>query len=400
MIEIDNISLENEMDIVVAQQHMMRAAKLLQLTLSTQIAISTSVAEISRVVIDRTDTGSLLIGMDRREGKYFFTGVFQFDAEAAIGSTDEKLRYARLLVPEFRLEKKKDIHTITVQIGIPRNSKVNHELIQSTVEDFRSAVPATPYEKLKMRNSLLVEKKTEQEMLLKHTRQLDEKKNDFISTASHELKTPLTTLIAFTQMGLAEAKKNEAPNIIPYLEKINTQAYKLNTLIQQLLNISKIESGQLDLQRQGIEWNNYLNNLQSILSLLVPQHHLIIEQCTEPVHVNIDELRIEQVLTNIVGNAAKYSPAQSSIIVKCTSDNNRLKIQVKDEGAGIDENYLKDVFAKYFREPDKVISYSGFGMGLFISASIIQAHNGRIWVENNEDRGCSFFFTLPVGHQS
>jgi K+-sensing histidine kinase KdpD len=397
MTEISRISLENEMDIVVAHKRMVGIAQFFSLLLSTQTTIATAVAEISRVVIDKTDNGWLSIGMEKTgNNKFSLTAQVSFPPNTEIQLSEEGLRNAQLLVPEFRLEKGTEIYTIIISIGIPRSLKISQGRVLEAVGFFRTTQPATPYERLKLRNSFLSQQALEQEAELKHSRLLDEKKNEFISVASHELKTPLTSLSAFTKLALLAATAESPEKVQLYLQKIDSQTHKLHLLIQQLLDITRIESGKLDYNMQIREWNAYMKELVQVLEHMVPTHPLSWEPCPPEVMVNMDGLRIEQVLTNLVNNAAKYSDAEAPIRIECTADVDALTVCVRDNGIGISKQNLTRIFDKYFRDETVADKYSGFGMGLYITSGIVREHRGTIWAENNEQSGSSFYFTLPV----
>ncbi len=397
MTEISRISLENEMDIVVAHKRMLGVGQFFSLLLSTQTTIATAVAEISRVVIDRTDSGWLSIGMEKTgAGKFSLSARISFPPDTEIRLSDDGLKYAQLLVPEFRLDKGAEVSSIVVSIGIPRSLKISQTRVNEAVEFFRTSQPATPYERLKLRNSFLNQQALEQEAELKHSRLLDEKKNEFISVASHELKTPLTSLSAFTKLALNVAVTESSERVQRYLEKIDHQTHKLHLLIQQLLDITRIESGKLDYNLQRREWNEYMKELFQVLEHMVPTHPISWQPCASDVMVTMDGLRIEQVLTNLVNNAAKYSAAEAPIIIECTANGDALTVCVRDIGIGISKQNLTRIFEKYFRDEIVADKYSGFGMGLYITSGIVREHHGTIWAENNEDAGSSFYFTLPI----
>jgi signal transduction histidine kinase len=397
MTEISRISLENEMDIVVAHKRMVSVAQFFSLLLSTQATVATAVAEISRVVIDRTDNGWLSIGIDKTGiSKFSLTARISFPPDVDIHPADEGLKYAQLLVPEFSLEKGTEVSSIVVSMGIPRSLKVTQARVLEAVDFFRVTQPSTPYERLKLRNSFLSQQALEREAELKHSRLLDEKKNEFISVASHELKTPLTSLNAFTKLALHAAATESSEKVQRYLEKIDHQTHKLHLLIQQLLDISRIESGKMDYNMQQRDWNSYMRDLFQVLEHMVPSHPITWQPCTAEVMVTIDTLRIEQVLTNLVNNAAKYSAAEAPIFIDCAANHDDLTICVRDNGIGISQENLTRIFDKYFRDEVVIDKYSGFGMGLYITSGIIREHHGTIWAENNKDTGSSFYFTLPI----
>lgn len=396
MTEITQVSLENEMDIVVAHKRMISVAQFFFLTLSTQATIATATAEISRVVIDKTDSGWLSIGIEKTNGKFSLIGRVNFPPDIDIRPTEEGLKYAQLLVPEFSFDRSKEAATICISIGIPRSLKITPAKVAEAAEFFRTIQPTTPYEKLKIRNLLLNQQAVEKEEELKHSRLLDEKKNEFISVASHELKTPLTSIMAFTKLALRDGSLDASGNVHHYLEKIDHQVNKLHVLIVQLLDISKIESGKLDYNLQELDWNTYMTGMMPILEHLVPSHRLSWLPCPEEVMVTIDILRIEQVLTNLVSNAAKYSDPDTNIDINCSSNADDLTICVRDQGIGISKHNMYRIFDKYFREENVTDKYSGFGMGLYITSGIVREHKGAIWAEKNEEAGSSFYFTLPV----
>lgn len=394
--EISRISLENEMDIVVAHKRMLGVAQFFSLLLSTQTTLATSVAEVSRAIIEKTDDGWLSIGMDDTGGKLTLSGTISFPPDTDIRPSDEGLRYAQLLVPDFRFDRGREISSIYLGIGIPRSLKVSRARIDEAAEYFQTVRPSSPYERLKLRNSMLNQQALEKEAELRHSRLLDQKKNDFISIASHELKTPLTSLIAFTRLALNTDASESSSRVRRYLEKIDNQTQKLHQLIQQLLDISRIESGKLDYNMQNREWNAYMDEMMLILEQMVPSHRLSWQPCENPVMVNMDVLRIEQVLTNLVNNAAKYSDADTPIAIFCSSDDEALTVCVRDQGIGVSRENLTRIFEKYFRDDMVANKYSGFGMGLYITSGIVREHRGTIWAENNEKAGSSFYFTLPV----
>jgi signal transduction histidine kinase len=396
MTEISRIALENEMDIVVAYKRMLGVAQFFSLLLSTQASIATAIAEITRVVIDKTDSGWLTISVDDTGGKFSLAGSISFPPDVGIRASDEGLKYAQVLVPEFRFEKGDQVSSITVCIGIPRSLKVSRSRVAEAVDFFQNVRPATPYERLKLRNSFLNQQAVEIEAELRHSRLLDEKKNEFISVASHELKTPLTSIMAFTKLALGAAATESPEKTHRYLEKIDHQVHKLHTLIQQLLDISKIESGKLDYHMQDLEWNDYMKEMMQILENMVPTHRIDWQPCNTEVTVRMDALRIEQVLTNLVNNAAKYSDPGTPIDIRCSADREALTVCVRDQGIGISKQNIDRIFEKYFREEAVTNKYNGFGMGLYISASIVREHNGTIWAEKNEEAGSSFYFTLPL----
>src|SRR6185437_6188439 len=167
--EISRISLENEMDIVVAHKRMLGVAQYFSLLLSTQATIATAVAEVTRAVIERTDDGWLTIGIDDEGGRFTLVAIISFSPETDIRASDEGLRYAQMLVPDFRIDREKEVASIYLGIGIPRSLKVSKARIGEATEYFQGIQPTTPYERLKLRNSFLNQQALEREAELRHS---------------------------------------------------------------------------------------------------------------------------------------------------------------------------------------------------------------------------------------
>jgi len=373
MTEITRVSLKNEMDIVIAHQRMISVARFFSLPVSIQSTIASSIAEVSRIVVDKTDRGLLCIGVEKGNGRFLLIGHISFPPNTDIGLSEEGLQYAQLLVPEFHFDNDARTASIIVGIWIPRSLKLNNARIEEAAEFFSTIQPIT-----------------------RQSRLLDEKKNEFISVASHELRTPLTSIMAFTQLALDAGETEASTKVLHYLEIIDHQVHKLHILIQQLLDISRIDSGKMDYHTEEKGWNGYMKEMVPTLTHMVPSHRLSWLPCPAEVLVCIDVLRIEQVLINLVNNAAKYSHPDTNIDISCSSDSQSLTICVRDEGIGISKNNVSRIFDKYFREESVADKYSGFGMGLYIASAIIREHNGAIWAEKNQKAGSSFYFSLPI----
>jgi len=375
MTEITRVLLENEMGVAAAQRRMRSVAQLFHLTHSSQTVIATAVAEVSRVVVERTGLGWLSIAVEKVDRGFLLTGSVGYPAGVDLLLSEERLKHVRSLVPQFHFEHGGDVTAIRISAGIPRSVRVTGARIAEAVQLFRDLETEGA-----QRAGLL----------------LDEKKSEFLSVASHELKTPLTSIMAFTRLALDADTMGVSDTILQYLEKIDLQTRKLHMLIEQLLDISRIELGKLDYDMQEREWNGYLTELIPTLMLLVPAHHLFWTPCPGATMIRMDGLRMEQVLTNLVSNAARYSDPGTRIDISCSADSDGLTVCVRDEGIGISDQNVALLFDKYFREETVADKYSGFGIGLFIAADIVRGHKGSIRAEKNEQKGSSFYFTLPV----
>ena len=395
MIELVVISLENEMDLVLAHKRTMKVAEKLGLTIATQTTFSTAVSEIARTVIEHTDNGNLFIGLEQAKQRYGLKAVFTFESEVRFTNADEGYYYAQKLVPEFDMRESGGVTVIEMKIGLPRSlhlDKIKTGLLQ---EYFSKAEPLNAYEEIKKRNVSLNRIAEEQEEELRQSRIIDEKKTEFMSIASHEIKTPITIIKAYSQMAIG--RKNEcSEQVTGILDKIDFQSTKLLKLVQQLLDVSKIENGNLVYAMEPVDFNPFVSAMVTLMKSIIPNHELTLDLTGEGT-VKLDTLRMEQVFSNLLGNAAKYSNKNTMISIRTERcDDNHFKVTISDKGIGMSAESIKSIFNKFYRADDVLRTHSGLGMGLFISSKIITDHGGRIWVESQSGAGSSFSFKLPL----
>ena len=227
-------------------------------------------------------------------------------------------------------------------------------------------------------------------MMLK-VKESQQRKDEFIGIASHELKTPLTSIKGYLEL-LKNITEKQPDKL--YVEKVFNNVTKLELLIRDLLDVSKIQSGQLDLYITEFNIQSLINETVAAIQLVNSNHEIIIEDRLTHESVSADRNKIEQVLTNILSNAIKYSPGEKKVIVRCKKTGTDILVQVRDFGIGISKEEHTNIFERFYRAKDMTPRISGFGLGLYISREIILRHNGRIWAEG-EDQGTSFYFTLP-----
>ncbi|MCC8425565.1 sensor histidine kinase [Mucilaginibacter sp. UR6-11] len=395
MIKVVSISLENEMDLVLAHKRSMKVAEQLGLTVATQTTFATAVSEIARTVIEHTDDGLLDIGLEQNKTRYSLMATVTFDKEIRFTNADAGFYYAQKLVPEFELSETGEDNKITMKLGLPRSLKLDPLKINILKKDFGDEQPINAYEEIKQRNATLHRIASEKDEALRQSKLVDEKKTEFISIASHELKTPITVLKAYTQMAKA-TKEPVTDHLRELLAKIDVQSNKLLSLVQQLLDISKIENGNLQYNMQVVSLNDFLNRQVTVMRHILP-HHEFITSFSPDVNVTIDELRVEQVLANLLGNAGKYSDRNTSITITTSlAVQGMVTIGITDQGRGMTAETTASVFEKFYRAKDVLKSHTGFGMGLYITSKIITDHRGKIWVESTEGNGSTFYFTVPL----
>jgi K+-sensing histidine kinase KdpD len=236
----------------------------------------------------------------------------------------------------------------------------------------------------------------QKELELVRTQVEDQRNKEFLTIASHELKTPLTSLKAYLQIALRGFEKNSKDQSISFIKKAEEFSDKLGKLIFNLLDISKIQAGKLTIEKQPVNISNMLREIVQSSQVLYPSHTLYLN-LTEDFIIDIDPVRIEQVFVNLINNAVKYSPNANNVNLRAEKNNNLLYITVHDSGIGIDSSNQHKVFDKFYRiEELSKNDTQGLGIGLYISAEIVKQHNGNIWVENHEEGGAIFFVTLPL----
>jgi PAS domain S-box-containing protein len=222
---------------------------------------------------------------------------------------------------------------------------------------------------------------------------LQEQKDDFISIASHELKTPVTSLKASLQI-MERMKDNPSNAAFPkFIEQANRSVEKISDLIEDLLNASKANESQLHIHKKAFVVYEMLNGCCN--HVRQAGKHELIFQGDAALKVTADEHRIDQVVVNFVNNAVKYAPGATNIYLIAENLADRVKISVRDEGPGIAPDKIPHLFSKYYRAEYTGIQYSGLGLGLYISAEIVRRHGGEIGVDSEPGKGSTFWFTLP-----
>ena len=227
-------------------------------------------------------------------------------------------------------------------------------------------------------------------------KELEKQKDEFLAIASHELKTPVTSLKAYGQVLQMVFEQKGDSSSVASLQKMDSQINKLTSLISALLDVTKIQSGKLIMQEEEYDFNELLNEIIDELQFTTRQH-TIIKKLDESKKVYGDKERIGQVLTNLIANAIKYSPGSDKIIVTTELRNESIMFCVQDFGVGIAKDKQPKVFEQFFRVSDeKENTFPGLGLGLYISSDIIKRQNGKIWLESSEENGSTFCFTIPV----
>lgn len=230
-------------------------------------------------------------------------------------------------------------------------------------------------------------------------KELDNLKSEFVATASHELRTPLTGMAMSLNL-LAETTEDKlSESETELLDTAVEDVERLRSLVNDLLDLSKIESGKIDLDFIEVEVNFLLDKAVSALNIQAEQKEvtLVKRSLSQEIETKVDANKIIWVLTNLIANALRYSDLGGEIEIGATSRNNWVEIYVSDKGAGIPLEYQNKIFDKFVQvETEKDVG--GSGLGLAICKEMVQAHGGRIWVNSTVGEGSTFTFTVPTSH--
>lgn len=221
-------------------------------------------------------------------------------------------------------------------------------------------------------------------------------KDEFISIASHELKTPLTTIKGFFQ--LIKRDVSEHTSLGSFVVKAERQLERLSRLIEDLLDVSKINAGKMVYNKDHFNFSALLADTVESIQHTTTTHQIQLNSGCDIQYYG-DQLRIEQVLINLLNNAIKYSPGSQEIVVSCEVDNNNLVVSVEDLGVGIAEEHLKSLFNRFYRVDNSSARFQGLGLGLFIANEIVKRHGGSFWIESVPGMGSTFSFLLPLNGQ-
>ncbi len=235
----------------------------------------------------------------------------------------------------------------------------------------------------------------EKARLYEEIKTLNYQKDEFISFASHELKTPLTTI-----KGYLELAGQSPDKVNVFLPKINKQADRLTAIIADLLDVSRIHAGTLARISEPVNINNLIRESVETARAAWPNHHFNAEMPDRELRLFVDGQKLGQVFLNLLTNAAKFSAEGTEIIIESVELGDMLRISVTDKGIGIEAEELDRIFGRFYRVGEKGPRTDGLGLGLYISREIVEAHQGRIWAESQVGKGSIFTLEIPLKHQA
>jgi len=231
-------------------------------------------------------------------------------------------------------------------------------------------------------------------------KELDRMKSSFVSSVSHELRTPLVAIDKSVSLILSKSTGPISETQEQFLQIAKRNLKRLSRLINDLLDLSKLEAGRMQLERKSSSIKDIINESMDTFNTWAQTKSVTIEEKIENnlPPINIDPSRIIQVLTNLIGNAIKFTPKGGAIVIKASNDDSyAVKISVADTGTGIGKEDLDKIFDKFYQTGERgTTDISGTGLGLSICKEIVELHGGKIWVESEKGYGAKFIFTLPI----
>ncbi|WP_231460171.1 PAS domain-containing sensor histidine kinase [Pedobacter sp. Leaf132] len=225
-------------------------------------------------------------------------------------------------------------------------------------------------------------------------KEIERRKDDFLSIASHELKTPLTTIKGYIQVLERIIPKDASEKFVNTFSKVSLYVERLNTLISELLDVSKIQTGNIELHMSEFDFDHLIRETVDGIQATFPGHKIMLQGETKA-KVMGDESHIIQVINNLLSNAIKYSPDAKTIEVNIANVSEYVKVSVRDFGIGISPEDTAKVFERFYRGSEIQKKFPGMGIGLYICDQIVKNHQGTLWVESEKNKGSVFSFTLP-----
>ncbi|GAB2693716.1 hypothetical protein GCM10027037_16480 [Mucilaginibacter koreensis] len=226
-------------------------------------------------------------------------------------------------------------------------------------------------------------------------REIEKRKDDFLSVASHELKTPLTTVKGFVQMMARFMPTDASEKFKGIVDKTALHVDRLNELIAELLDVSRLQSGQLSLHKEPFNFDEVVSETVEGIQAATPSHQIVIKG-KAGVDVYGDESHIVQVMSNLLSNAVKYAPDAKEVLVYVSLVSDYIKVSVTDYGMGITSDDQKRIFDRFYRVGEVQQRFPGMGIGLYVCDQIIKNHGGSLWVDSEIGKGSTFSFTLPL----
>ncbi len=314
----------------------------------------------------------------------------------------------------FHVDKKETEHKLIYKLGngqwdIPKLRYLLTDILpqKSFFQDFEIEhdFPIIGKRVVILNGRKVIQKNHNEEMILlaiediTEKKQIERQKDDFISIASHELKTPVTSMKMYSQILQKHPLLTSDKNASDMLSKMDLEMNRLTELVASFMNVYKLGTGKLRLHKKHFELAELIAEVVANFQYTVTSH--TVEQKGElKAKVFADSARINQVLVNLISNAIKYSPDADQVLVTLSKTKERVIVSIQDFGMGIPKDEQNRIYERFFRAKGKKEGkIPGLGLGLFISTEIVKQHGGDLWVDSIEKHGSTFYFTLPIGQK-
>jgi PAS domain S-box-containing protein len=225
-------------------------------------------------------------------------------------------------------------------------------------------------------------------------KQVEREREDVIGFVAHELRNPLANLVLCNEIMSESLKENNYEEIDDMLRRSKNNVSRLNKMIAELYDATRINSGNLKLDISVFNFGEMIKEAIDTVEVIQPSYNIVVGGNGD-IDVSGDRYRLIQVVTNYLSNGIKYSNGRTDVILNIVHNNNEVIVSVKDEGLGISPKQLPYIFERFFRA-EKTKNLEGIGLGLYLCRQIIHAHNGRVWVESEEGKGSTFYFSIPI----
>lgn len=230
--------------------------------------------------------------------------------------------------------------------------------------------------------------------------QVETMKLDIVSMAAHELRTPLTAINGYMSVILTEFSERLGEEENKFLQRVQISAQQLASLVDNLLNVTRLEQGRLTLQLQTIDWLELIRTMVDEFRFQAGEKQITVhfeEPAEQFPQIQVDKLRMTEVLMNLISNAIKYTDFGGNVYVSVELADDSVTTHVRDTGVGIPPKNVKQLFTKFYRVDNRLSTQNkGTGLGLFITRTVIELHNGTIWVDSEVDKGSTFSFSIPL----
>lgn len=361
---------------------------LLNLAEEKQAMLAAIIASSDDAIISKTLKGIITSWNPAAERMFNYTEVEAIGRHISLIIPPDRLNEETYIIGQVISGNKVD-HFETIRLA-KNGNLIPISLTISPIKDTSGRIIGAS----KIARDISEQKATQEEKagLYKQLEELNDKKDEFIGLASHELRTPLTSISGYLQI-LAQRITDEKNRL--FLKKALQQVNRLSSLVNDLLDVSKIEAGKLQFAVENFNIRHVVDEAIELISHASHRHQITIHSYLPELFIHGDAHRIEQAILNLLTNAIRYSPDGNRIEVFLNTNADEVTIGVKDFGIGIHPDKLNNIFHRFYSVSDSTPTAAGLGIGLYLAHEIITRHNGKIWAESELSKGSTFWFTLP-----